>query len=166
MASVLSFSPSKLCPGGEGGMILTNKERYAEAYVNARNMISRMDTDSAINILEQIKVLPELLEWKRDTYNFYRRKFPDFRFQEGDGNHQVIGMLADTNDLRDEIIMRTADKMDLRAYYKPLHLRTTGTWNLPITEDVANRILCLPSWYGVDRDRVVELIREAMDEGG
>jgi len=163
MASVLSFSPSKICPGGEGGMILTNKERYAEAYVNARNIISRMSTANALTALEQLKVLPDLLDWKRETYAYYKQRLPEFKFQQGEGNHQVIGCLADTNALRDRIMERTADHMELKAYYKPLHLRTNGTWNLLVTEDVAARIICLPSWYGVDRDRVVELIREAME---
>jgi len=167
LASVMSFSPSKLVTGGEGGVILTNRPKFAEAFIKARDMMSRMTEVSAVMILGGLRKLDDVLEWKLDTFNRYKKAFPDFQFQEGTGNHAVIGMLVDTNKQREQIMAYTeANGVELKAYYRPLHMGDpTYDWagRLPVTEDVGNRIICLPSWYGVDRDAVVEAIRKAIE---
>jgi len=163
LASVLSMSPSKPATAGEGGIILTDQEKFAQAYCNARDTISRLSETNAIVGLEDLKNISELMESKKSTYDAYRKAFPQFHFQQGESNHQVIGMLVDTNEQREKI-MATVKEVELKAYYEPLHLMTKG-WKrpLPVTEDVARRIVCLPSWYGAPIDAVVEHIREAIE---
>lgn len=162
MASALSFSPSKLVTAGEGGMILTNSRAFVEGMVNARNMTCRMDEKAAIEGLEGLDHLQKLLEWKSETYDRYRKAFPDFQFQEGQNwNHQVIGMLLDSHQQQDKLL-KGCPEIEFKAYYVPIHRSFSYKKSLPVTEDVADRIVCLPSWYKVDREYVIRRIKETL----
>ena len=162
--SFISFSRSKiLTTNGEGGMMLTNLKRYVEALSNARDLMSRMPETNAIVGVHALRKLPELLQWKQDCYNKYKMAFPDFKFQDGEGNHQVIGMLMDSKKQRDEVFDMLKDEIEFKKYYEPLHLKNKQSPPLPTTEDVFNRILCLPSWYKVDIDYIIESIRGVLE---
>jgi len=163
VASFLSFSPSKIITGMEGGMILSNKKNFVEAMTNARDLISRMSEASAAMVLAGLKHLPELLEWKKETYNFYKQRFPECQFQSGQGNHQVIGMLFENEVLRDKVFDALKDEVEFKRYYEPLHLMNPNSPPLPITESIHSRILCLPSWYKCQRDEIAEKIRAVME---
>lgn len=168
VASAISFSPSKLVTAGEGGAVLTNNERFVKPLTEARNMISRMNEMQALTVLHGLRNLDLLLNWKKETYDIYKRSFPQFQFQEGTGNHQVIGMLLDSKEQRDRVLEALKDEMLFKAYYEPVHLKwgsTKARFDLPVTEDVARRILCLPSWYGLDRHHVVDRIKAVLEGG-
>jgi dTDP-4-amino-4,6-dideoxygalactose transaminase len=139
-------------------MMLTNLKRYVEALSNARDLMSRMPETNAMVGVHALRKLPELLQWKQDSYNKYKMAFPDFQFQEGEGNHQVIGMLMDSKEQRDKVFDMLKDEIEFKTYYEPLHLKNKQSSPLPTTEDVFNRILCLPSWYKVDIDYIIESI--------
>jgi dTDP-4-amino-4,6-dideoxygalactose transaminase len=164
LASFLSFSPSKIVTAGEGGMILCNKKRFVDAMRNGRNIMTRMPEANAIVALEGIKHIGELLDWKKDTYNFYKQRLP-FIFQDctGGSNHQVIGMLLDTHDQQEKL--RQMQDIEMRFYYEPLHKRsaTFEAGQLPNTMSVYERIVCLPSWMGVDREYIVKRIKETLE---
>jgi len=167
MASVLSLSPSKLITGCEGGIILTNSPKFGKAYTMTRDLISRLSEPHAIIALENLKKLPEILEWKKGTYDYYKSHFPSFQFQQGESNHQVIGMLVDTKKQRDGLYdYAISQGLEVKAYYKPTHLQTSGyDWagKLPITEDIASRIIVLPSWLNCPREEVVNIIKDGVD---
>jgi dTDP-4-amino-4,6-dideoxygalactose transaminase len=170
VASFLSFSPSKLVTAGEGGMILTNKDKFAEAATYARDMMSRMPETSAIMALEGLRNVPDLLEWKRETYLMYKKAFPEFIFQqcnEGESNHQVIGMLLDTHAQQEKLKKELVDtgEIELKMYYEPLHLKSEKMDNLsmPNTMSIYERIVCLNSWTGVDRREVISRIRSVLE---
>lgn len=164
MASALSFSPSKIITGGEGGIILSNKKKFVEAMEQARNLTCRMSEFQAIPIFTGLKLLPEMLDWKADTYITYRNAFKEFQFQkEVNTNHQVIGMLLDTHEQRERVLERCPE-IEFKAYYEPLHTKFgKNDPNLTITDDLFRRILCLPSWYGVDRQYVISRIKEVLE---
>jgi len=161
--SFLSFSPSKLVTGGEGGMVLTNLERYVKPVTRARDVMCRMNEEEALKILYGLRVLPELLGWKKECYDEYKKAFPDCQFQEGKGNHQVIGMLMPSHEMRDKVVEALKETIEFKTYYEPLHLMSKGSPPLTVTEDVFNRILCLPSWYGLNRRFVVESIKGVIE---
>lgn len=165
LASAISLSPSKIATGCEGGMILTNKSAFVEAMRDARDDTCRMPEPCAIIALNNIRYLPEFLEWKRESYDHYKKAFPDFKFQEcQNSNHQVIGMLVDSHEQRDRIV-KLCPEIEFKAYYQPLHDRFNLKLNVPVTDDIYRRILCLPSWYGVDRNYVVRRIKEVVEGG-
>jgi dTDP-4-amino-4,6-dideoxygalactose transaminase len=166
LASFLSMSPSKIVTAGEGGIILSNREKFVKAMIMGRDIMCRMPETNAIIGLNNLKNIGTLLEWKRDTYNFYKQAFPEFIFQkcaEGESNHQVIGMLLDSHDQQDKL--REVEDIELKFYYEPLHKRsaTFEAGQLPNTMSVYERIVCLPSWYGVDREYVVNRIKETLE---
>lgn len=164
IASVLSFSPSKIITAGEGGMILTNKEKFAKTFIAGRDIICRMPESCAVMALADLQHLNDILEWKKDTYYYYKASFPQFQFQEGEGNHQVIGMLMDSKEQRDKVVREWKDLIEFKTYYEPLHLRNPASPPLRVTEEIYDRILCLPSWYKVDRETIVQSIRKAVEE--
>jgi len=164
LASFLSFSPSKIVTGGEGGIILCNKEPFVKAMRNGRDIMCRMPEANAILALEGLKHIGDLLEWKRDTYNFYKQRLP-FIFQDctGGSNHQVIAMLLDSHGQQDKL--REIKDIELKFYYEPLHKRSTTftAAQLPCTMSVWERVVCLPSWMGVDRQCIVDKIKEKLE---
>jgi dTDP-4-amino-4,6-dideoxygalactose transaminase len=170
LASFISFSPSKLITGGEGGMILSNREPFVKAMVKARDLMSRMTETSAIMILEGLKNLPDLLEWKRSTFCFYKNSFPDMIFQncpQGESNHQITAMLLDSHEQQVKLKKALVDtgEIELKMYYEPLHAKSDKfvAGQLPNTESVFERIVCLPSWKGVNREQVVQRIKEVLE---
>ena len=171
LASFLSFSPSKLVTGGEGGMILSNREPFVLAMTKARDLMCRMPEMSAIMILEGLKNLDELLAWKRETYNLYKKAFPDFVFQQchqGESNHQITAMLLDTHEQQvklKEALMDTGE-IELKFYYQPLHMKSDKfvRGELPNTESIYSRICCLPSFYKADREYIVRRIKEVLEK--
>jgi len=167
LASAISFSPSKLMTAGEGGCILTNTKRFVGAITGARDLMSRMTEMQALVLLHGLRNLDTLLEWKRDTYHLYKKAFPEFQFQTGNGNHQVIGMLMESNKQRDLLVSALRDEIEFKTYYEPVHLKWGSQrmiFDLPVTEDVFRRILVLPSWYQCPRDHVIQRIKEATQD--
>jgi len=163
LASALSFSRSKLVTGGEGGMILTNRKAFVQAMVNARDMTCRMDEKQAIEVLVSMGYLPEMLEWKRETYDRYKQAFPMFAFQQGQNwNHQVIGMLLESHEQQDKLI-KECTGIEFKAYYEPIHTKFKYKTSLPVTEDISRRIIALPSWYKCDRDYIIRRIKETLE---
>lgn len=170
LASFLSFSPSKLVTGGEGGMILSNREPFVVAMTKARDIMCRMPETNAIMILEGLKNLSDLLEWKRETYNLYQRSFPEFIFQDcpqGSSNHQITGMLLDTHEQQVKLKEALVDtgEIELKFYYFPLHMKSDkfAGGQLPNTESIYSRICCIGSWMGYPREQVIERIRAVLE---
>lgn len=164
-ASVVSLSPSKIITAGEGGIILTNQENFMAAYAKARDYIARLEEFNAMLALENMKYLSMLMEWKRSTYYYYKEHLP-LKFQEGNGNFSVIGGLFRDQATRDFVVEYATKKgMETKTYYTPLHSQNPSeAGKLPVTENVYSRIICLPSWYGVDRSLVVDIIKEGLHE--
>lgn len=163
VASVLSFSASKIATTGEGGMILSHKKNFVDAMTKGRDLVSRMSEFTAAVGLMTLKDIENLLEWKRGAFENYKKAFPQFQFQAGEGNHQVIAMLMETNAQRDKVMEELKNEIEFKAYYYPMHIKYKYGKRLPITEDVYGRILCLPSWYGCDAKRVIERIKETLN---
>jgi hypothetical protein len=128
---------------------------------DVRDLISRMSEANAIMVMEGLPYLTTLLEWKKDSYNLYKKAFPEFQFQVcQNSNHQVIGMLLDSHEQQQKLMMD--GRVEFKAYYEPMHIKFHGNVKLPVTEDVSRRIICLPSWYRVDREKVVNIVKETL----
>ena len=164
VASAISLSPSKIITGCEGGIVLTNKERYVRPIQEARDATARLSEVHALIANRGLSVLGTVMDWKTETYYKYKTAFPQFQFQEcRNTNHQVIGMLFDTKAQRDMVMNKCPD-IEFKAYYMPMHVQFGITDpNLSVTDDIYRRILCLPSWYKVDREYVIRRIKEALE---
>jgi dTDP-4-amino-4,6-dideoxygalactose transaminase len=146
LATVFSLAPTKLVTACEGGIIVTNHEYLALQYKKLRDKISRMSEPNADYGIMTLNSLDTILEWKRSLYNYYKKHLPGI-FQEipHNSNYNTIGMLTD-------LVM--PPHIEFKKYYEPLDL------SLPNTKYVYNKIVCLPSWYGVDYEKITNDILE------
>lgn len=146
IATVISLAPTKMITAGEGGIILTNVDGLAEAYRLERDRYGRMSEFNARYFLQTVGYLDEVLDFKKRCYHYYKNHL-DGQFQEIPihSNYNTIGMLTD---------LKIPDDIEVRKYYEPL---VTG---FPNTDHVYKKIICLPSWYGVDHEKIVERIKE------
>lgn len=154
LATIFSLAPTKLVTSCEGGIIVTNdKERY-DYLKELRDRVSRMSEPNAAYGLETLKSLDEVLAWKKKLFNYYSHHLPGI-FQQipHNSNYNTIGFLTD---------LKIPPHIEYKKYYEPLD------FSLPNTKFVYNHIVCLPSWYGVDYEKVVDDIlsyNEALKSG-
>ncbi|KKL93657.1 hypothetical protein LCGC14_1872520 [marine sediment metagenome] len=146
LATIMSLAPTKLITACEGGLILTNDDDLAGKVRLLRDKVSRMSELNAIWGLETLKHLDEILEWKRKLYNYYKKHLKG-QFQEipYNSNYATIGFLTD---------LKTPPEIEFKKYYFPLKLGLTNT------NYVYGKIVCLPSWWGVDYEYITNRILE------
>jgi dTDP-4-amino-4,6-dideoxygalactose transaminase len=86
--------------------------------------------------------IPEILDEKKAMYDYYKHNLPG-TFQEvlHSHNYNTIGFLTD---------LQIPPHIEYRKYYEPLNPY------FPITNEVYQKIVCLPSWYGVDYEKITE----------
>jgi dTDP-4-amino-4,6-dideoxygalactose transaminase len=151
VAECFSLAATKpVTGGGEGGFITTNDLYIAQKCTELRDLCSRIPEMSCVVALEYLSHLDEMLAAKKKIAKYYRKHLP-YQFQEipHDSTYSKICFLCDNST---ELIARAAKNgVECRKYYKPLH-------DMPHSTDVYNRIVCLPSWCGVDVKRVVAAI--------
>ncbi len=147
LATVFSLAPTKLITSCEGGIIITNNHELAERIVQLRDKVSRMSELNALWGLETLKRLNDVLEWKLECRNYYEDNLPgQFQKIPIDSNHATIGFLTD---------LKMSSEIEFKRYYKPLEK------GLENTDYVYERIVCLPSYYGVDYKKITETILNA-----
>ena len=144
MATVFSLAPTKLITSCEGGIIVTNDHELGGKIIQLRNKVSRMSEINAIWGASTLSRLDEMLEWKRECRKYYEKNLPgEFQKIPIDSNHATIGFLTD---------MVMPPEIEFRKYYMPLE------FGLPNANYVYGKIICLPSWYGVDYELVTDKI--------
>jgi dTDP-4-amino-4,6-dideoxygalactose transaminase len=145
-ATVMSLAPTKLITSCEGGLILTNDQQIAEEIIQLRHHVSRMSELNAIWGIETLEHIDEVLEWKKKVYEYYKKNLPGtFQYIPNHSNYNTIGFLTD---------LYMPPEIEYKKYYLPLR------FGLPNTNNVYGKMVCLPSWYGVDYEYVVERIKE------
>jgi len=144
LATVFSLAPTKLITSCEGGVIVTNDSELAGEITQLRDKVSRMSELNALWGLKTLERLDDVLKWKSECRKYYEKNLPgQFQKIPIDSNHATIGFLTD---------MEMPSGIEFKKYYEPLEK------GLKNTDYVYRRIICLPSYYGVDYEKVVELI--------
>jgi dTDP-4-amino-4,6-dideoxygalactose transaminase len=150
VAECFSLAATKPVTGGEGGVITTNDRDFAERCAGLRDLCSRLPEMSCVLALESLSHLDEMLAEKRRIAAYYRKHLP-YQFQEipHDSTHSKICFLCDNSD---ELIARAAAAgVECRKYYEPLA-------DMPNSDYVYDRIVCLPAYAGVDAETVVQAV--------
>ena len=144
--TIISFAPTKLVTAGEGGVLLVS-DRITDRTRENRDKCFRMSEFHAKLCLEYLKDLPEFLSWKREAYNYYKKHI-DGEFQEipFDSSYNTIGFI---NTKR----LTIPNEIETRQYYYTITFKICRN-----ADYVYNNIICLPSWYGVNYKKIVELI--------
>ena len=150
VAECFSLAATKPVTGGEGGVITTNDRDFAERCAGLRDLCARLPEMSCVLAIESLSHLDEMLAEKRRIAAYYRKHLP-YQFQEipHDSTHSKICFLCDNSD---ELIARAAAAgVECRKYYKPLA-------DMPNSDYVYDRIVCLPAYAGVDAETVVQAV--------
>jgi dTDP-4-amino-4,6-dideoxygalactose transaminase len=198
-AEILSFHATKAFSTFEGGAVLTNEPELDARIRALRNFgfrgyddvawlgtNAKLPESSAAFGLASLPAVERRRELSRTIYEAYRERLdaiPGLRVlpvgQEGRSNYHYAPVLVDaeafglTRDLLYRLLW--AENVLVRRYFHPgvhrmeAYARSARRDSLPVTEEVSERILCLPSGFAhpVETvERIVEVVREARAEAG
>ncbi|MGH2705950.1 MAG: DegT/DnrJ/EryC1/StrS family aminotransferase [Actinomycetota bacterium] len=182
---VFSLSPTKVVVAGEGGIIATNQDLLAERCRIGRDygnpgdydcrfvgLNARMSEIHAATALRSLDGLEARLFRRNELARLYRESLagvPGLSFPtvpEGDrSTYKDLTVLVEPEEFgysADALASAlAAEGVDTRRYYTPpLHrmraYRHAGRADaLPVTEQVAARVLTLPLWSDMDDDEVL-----------
>jgi perosamine synthetase len=172
---VFSFNGNKTITTGGGGLIVTDDEalakklkhlsttaRVSHAYEFDHDAVGynyRMPNINAALGLAQMEQLPGLIAGQRELFELYSRAFAGSLFgevrQEAAGTSsnywlQAISLPEGAKDSKDALIRGCVDAgVSVRPLWKPLNRLAPYTAHpsaaTPVTEDLYNRVICLPS---------------------
>ena len=99
-----------------------------------------------------------VIKQKKDIYDYYVKNIP-YEFQSIllKSNYNVVGCLAGSREERDFIVKMLQDKIEIKVRYTP-------DSDLELSNDYYDRMLCLPSWPGVDYRKITKLLRGFMEK--
>jgi dTDP-4-amino-4,6-dideoxygalactose transaminase len=190
-AEVFSLSPTKLLVAGEGGLVTTNRDDVADQVRIGRDygnpgdydtrfvgLNARMSEVHAAQALESLEQLDSHLARRRAIAAVYRDGLHDLpgvqpqRIADGDETtNKDFTIIIDAREYgvgRDVLAdALKAEGIDTRKYfYPPVHRQqsyagTSQPEPLPVTDDVAGRVLSLPMFYDLT-DEAVNGVIEAL----
>ena len=145
--SIFSFFPNKHITSGEGGMIMTNDDNYAERLRKIRNLFFdserkyiheeigsnfRMTNMQAAVGLAQLEHIEWTLKKKREIGNFYQNELaclsdkimlPIKNTSYADNIYWVFGIVSKDSSLKADDLMKKLKEMgvDTRHFFYPMH---------------------------------------------
>jgi len=183
---VFSFSGTKLVTSAEGGLIstgdaaLARKMEYLRAYGFQGDYESHMvglngkisELNAALGVLT-LATVERAVARRHEIVARYqdRLRGSGVGFQAIDvrdrSTHKDFAILCKDRDQRDRIeVALTAEQVQTKRYFRPAHAmrayKRYATRPLSVTDDVYERILCLPIFNELpdaDVDRIAELVR-------
>lgn len=191
--SGFSFFPDKSITTGEGGMVTTNDSDLAEkCRILRKNGASkryyhdyigwnfRMPDPNAALGKSQLKRIEKIIKLKNEKADYYREKLqnvdgvvPPFVKNYNRHTFMLYSILTKNNSQRQKIITELNKKgIETRINFPPVHLQPVYVKrfnfkvdSLPITEDIANRILGLPIFIKMtneQQDIITESIKRSI----
>lgn len=183
-AAIYSFTPTKVLTCGEGGLVVVkDKNLAAKAKIGRDNgdsfnrkeeflgLTSRMTEFNAILGIENLKKIQKELKKRNDLARYYKRKLEKIRgvtFQKINPQdfsvNYCFAIILPGKKLRDGLLA-ALHKNNIQSktyFYPPLHkkivyLPYAKKTNLPNTEWVADRIICLP-FYTTMPKREIDIV--------
>ena len=182
-----SFYPTKNMTTGEGGMVTTNNEKFAELMMSLRNhgrektkwgyehgrlgYNYRMTDIAAAIGLEQLKKLPKNVEMRQKNAQYFNTHFDSVEIpyvipKAKHAYHQYTVKSKNRDALTQNL---KKNEIGFGIYYpQPLHsykhLKKYGHKDLKISETLGNEVVSLPVHPGLTKEeleKVVEVINKA-----
>lgn len=177
--SMYSFHPTKLFHSCEGGLLVFKDAALQAKLFELRNFAIHSETEcsdvgsnakmnelQALMGLECLKSMYELLDYRQKIYDVYRSELKDccaIRLIENSANKAYVPILFKDFDTRERIYSELKEKCNVHArrYFYPLltdfapYVYAHGT--CPIAEDIARRVLTLPTYHGLPLESVREI---------
>ncbi len=182
---VFSFNGNKIISTGGGGVLITkNEQQYkqglfwaTQAKEKEENYIHRElgYNYRMSNILAAIGcgMLPHLNRLIQDRiriFELYKTNLSEeLEFQpqleHAVSNRWLTVGLCKSKQIRDKIIdALVRNGIESRPVWTPMHVqpiaRRFKSYRNGISEDLSNRGICLPSGYGLDPERIIEIIKD------
>lgn len=167
--SILSFTPHKIITTGQGGMVLTDNEKYYEAIFKLKTFNRQKDkldwhegfglnfkfTDiQAVLGLSQLQSLEERIIRKKEIYHFYKQLInkKGLKLQVFDEIETPWFYTLELENLfqKEKLIdLLTKNNVETRQFYPALsmqkYLKNTEKVDLSYSESIFERLLWLPS---------------------
>lgn len=190
-AAMFSFTPTKNITTGEGGMVLTSDSSFAERLRLLRNhgqtslyvhellgnnwritemqaAMGRVQLCKLSGILARKREIARRLDRGLQTIDGVRP--PTVRSDREHVYMLYTVTFAKGSRARDEVARVAAERgIETRVYFPPAHLQPIfkgGKADLPVTEDVATRILSLPAHSRLDVTEIDEILTAVGDAIG
>jgi len=193
--SMFSFHPTKLFHSCEGGLLVFKDPALQQKLFDLRNFAihgellctdvgtnAKMNELQALMGLECLKRIDELLACRQSIYEAYRSVFDGQAKVEGQqrkvqllpysANHAYVPVLFDSFETRECVYTELKERCNVfsRRYFYPLltdfapYEYAKGT--CPVAENIARRVLTLPTYYGLPLEDVKDIARNVLEIAG
>ena len=190
--SMFSFHPTKLFHSCEGGLLVFKDAALQQKLFDLRNFAihgellctdvgtnAKMNELQALMGLECLKKIDDLLAYRRQIYDAYASIFESKSKCEVEqrkvallpfsANHAYVPVLFDSFETRERVYAELKERCNVfaRRYFYPLltdfapYEYAKGT--CPIAEDIARRVLTLPTYYGLSLDDVKAIAQNVLE---
>ena len=182
--SMFSFHPTKLFHSCEGGCLVFEDPAVQQKLFSLRNFAIKSEvacddvgSNAKMNELQALmgrlclKRIDELLTWRRKIADTYAQAFAGTKVKwVGKSlNAAYCPVLFDSYETREKVYTELKEKCNVfsRRYFYPLltdfapYLYAKGS--CPVAEDVARRVLTLPTYYGLDLADVRDIARNVLE---
>lgn len=190
--SMFSFHPTKLFHSCEGGLLVFKNPEVQNRLFELRNFAihselectdvgsnAKMNELQALMGLCCLRKIDELLDYRQKIYQMYASIFEVEKVGGGgqrkvqllscSANKAYVPVLFKDYETRERVYTELKEKCNVfsRRYFYPLltdfapYEYAKGT--CPVAEDIAHRVLTLPTYYGLDLDDVKAIALDVME---
>lgn len=183
--SMFSFHPTKLFHSCEGGLLVFKDTAVQAKLFELRNFAIHSETEcvdvgsnakmnelQALMGLECLKKMGELLDYRQKIYRAYEEVFADclgVKIVPYSQNKAYIPVLFKDFATRERVYSELKEKCNVysRRYFYPLLTDFApyvyGRGSCPVAEDIASRVLTLPTYYGLPIEDVKAIAENVME---
>lgn len=177
--SMFSFHPTKLFHSCEGGLLVFKDVKVQEKLFELRNFAIHSETEcvdvgsnakmnelQALMGLECLKKIDELLDYRQKIYEVYAEGFAgcdEVKLIPHSQNKAYVPVLFKDFETRERVYAELKEKCNVfsRRYFYPLLTDFApyayGKGSCPVAEDIASRVLTLPTYYGLPLEDVLAI---------
>lgn len=175
-----SFTPHKIITMGQGGLIVTDDDGFAERlrrlkdfdrvapavdWHNGLGFNFKFTDIQAVVGLEQIRTIAERMRRKREIFNLYAEKLSSVdeitfkRLTDSESVPWTVDIFLESEDIRNSLAdYLKAKNIGTRRGYPPLSHQSLyeglGCGAFPVSETMALRCLWLPCYFGLENDDI------------
>ena len=183
--SMFSFHPTKLFHSCEGGLLVFRDPSLQQKLFDLRNFAihselecvdvgtnAKMNELQALMGLSCLKKIDELLDWRRKVHDAYADAFSGcgaVTYLDKSANRAYCPVLFRDFETRERVYAGLKEQCNVfaRRYFYPLLTDFApyryAQGSCPVAEDAARRVLTLPTYFGLETDKVAA-IAEAVKE--